>query len=205
MLLLVAPALLALYTRSFSIIDHFLPGHMASLHSYAGHLEIELLNYSPSHPHHNFYRSRLHHAERLPSDGTTWDTVHRQRHSSRWMWDGFYGALGHVPVHGTDILKTQRTLAGFRIASGTRSTSIPATTWSSLTFPTWVAAALFASPLLLPLVRTISHRQRTSLTLCPNCTYDLRAHGPGGKCPECGTPVRLAIYQKGLTRLPPHP
>ena len=25
--------------------------------------------------------------------------------------------------------------------------------------------------------------------LCPTCAYDLRAHSPGNKCPECGTPI----------------
>ena len=24
---------------------------------------------------------------------------------------------------------------------------------------------------------------------CVSCSYDLRAHKPGGKCPECGTPI----------------
>ena len=24
---------------------------------------------------------------------------------------------------------------------------------------------------------------------CPTCSYDLRAHQPGTKCPECGTPI----------------
>ena len=28
-------------------------------------------------------------------------------------------------------------------------------------------------------------------TLCPTCSYDLRAHAPGQACPECGTPRPL--------------
>jgi len=28
-------------------------------------------------------------------------------------------------------------------------------------------------------------------TPCPNCRYDLRAHTPGDKCPECGTTIPI--------------
>jgi len=30
---------------------------------------------------------------------------------------------------------------------------------------------------------------RLSSGRCPKCGYDLRAHRPGEKCPECGSPV----------------
>jgi hypothetical protein len=32
-------------------------------------------------------------------------------------------------------------------------------------------------------------RERRNLGLCPNCRYDLRAHQPGQRCPECGTVI----------------
>lgn len=34
-----------------------------------------------------------------------------------------------------------------------------------------------------------SNPPRQDCTLCPICSYDLRAHAPGDKCPECGTPI----------------
>ena len=33
------------------------------------------------------------------------------------------------------------------------------------------------------------HRRAWRPGLCRNCSYDLRSHAPGDKCPECGTPV----------------
>jgi hypothetical protein len=32
-------------------------------------------------------------------------------------------------------------------------------------------------------------RRRVRRGLCTRCGYDLRAHRPGQKCPECGTPI----------------
>jgi rubrerythrin len=31
---------------------------------------------------------------------------------------------------------------------------------------------------------------------CPTCGFDLRAHSPGDKCPECGTPKSDAFPNK---------
>ena len=45
---------------------------------------------------------------------------------------------------------------------------------------------------LLPLAFYIHYRLRDrppAPGLCPKCSYDLRAHRPGQKCPECGTPI----------------
>ena len=47
---------------------------------------------------------------------------------------------------------------------------------------------------LFPLVTLINKRRKRTLVrkgLCRQCSYDLRAHAPGDKCPECGTPIAL--------------
>ena len=60
-----------------------------------------------------------------------------------------------------------------------------------LLIPFSYLALLFA---LLPALafRAIRRRRRSlaRVGLCAKCGYDLRAHGPGDKCPECGTPVK---------------
>ena len=42
------------------------------------------------------------------------------------------------------------------------------------------------------LVVTHRHRYRVRHGLCPTCSYDLRAHKPGDKCPECGTSIAVS-------------
>ena len=52
---------------------------------------------------------------------------------------------------------------------------------ATLTVPAvWIAAALARK-------RRRLHRIRQGL--CPTCSYDLRAHHAGQKCPECGIPI----------------
>ena len=41
--------------------------------------------------------------------------------------------------------------------------------------------------------RNRRRQQRRERGLCPNCSYDLRAHLPGSKCPECGTLISSRI------------
>lgn len=50
-------------------------------------------------------------------------------------------------------------------------------------------AALFPLTIAFYLVLRRSHPPQPSL--CPNCSYDLRAHTPGQSCPECGTPISI--------------
>jgi hypothetical protein len=38
-------------------------------------------------------------------------------------------------------------------------------------------------------IRWRNRKRRTRLGLCTHCAYDLRAHAPGQRCPECGTLV----------------
>jgi len=57
---------------------------------------------------------------------------------------------------------------------------------------------------LLPAVWLVranqDRRQEHRLThnLCPTCAYDLRAHKPGGQCPECGTLIPAAQVKEPI-------
>jgi len=67
--------------------------------------------------------------------------------------------------------------------------------------PLWYPFALLCIWPLLDIVLALLRRRRTLETACPICSYDLRAHHPGDKCPECGTliPTKSAtiIAEKG--------
>jgi hypothetical protein len=58
--------------------------------------------------------------------------------------------------------------------------------------PHYVPTTLLAMPLIayigLRAFHVYRHR-KSPKTLCPTCSYDLRAHSPGAICPECGTPI----------------
>jgi hypothetical protein len=53
----------------------------------------------------------------------------------------------------------------------------------------WLVTLLTAILPLRWLIHTLRHRNDPRDRLCQHCGYDLRAHPPGTKCPECGTPV----------------
>jgi predicted RNA-binding Zn-ribbon protein involved in translation (DUF1610 family) len=60
--------------------------------------------------------------------------------------------------------------------------------WRSIVLPLWFLVFL---SLLLPSAWVIGifrrrRRYRLKHALCLSCGYDLRAHGAGDKCPECG-------------------
>ena len=38
--------------------------------------------------------------------------------------------------------------------------------------------------------RKLRRHRRLARNLCPQCAYDLRAHKPGERCPECGLTVK---------------
>ena len=59
-----------------------------------------------------------------------------------------------------------------------------------IAIPHWFALILLAvGPVwnLIGLLRRRKHRAG----FCPNCSYDLRAHKPGDKCPECGALITI--------------
>ena len=49
-----------------------------------------------------------------------------------------------------------------------------------------IALTFSAAILLQWAVSKYRHRRRATTGLCPQCSYDLRAHLPGQRCPECG-------------------
>jgi len=50
---------------------------------------------------------------------------------------------------------------------------------------------LLSLAILVPLVRLRRARRRQRLGQCLRCGYDLRAHEPGQRCPECGTVIPI--------------
>jgi hypothetical protein len=63
---------------------------------------------------------------------------------------------------------------------------------STFWMPHW-ALALVGLPLPIAWIwGRRRHEARALRGLCLTCGYDLRAHRPGEKCPECGTPVAAA-------------
>jgi len=59
-------------------------------------------------------------------------------------------------------------------------------TISALNVPVWFPASLALFATLISARRFLIPECHTA---CPTCCYDLRAHRPGDKCPECGTPI----------------
>lgn len=73
----------------------------------------------------------------------------------------------------------------------------PPTTWEKghtglYALPLWLLTLPFLLLASLPLLHFLPSRRRARRSaqgVCPTCAYDLRAHAPGSKCPECGTPI----------------
>jgi len=75
--------------------------------------------------------------------------------------------------------------------------SVPWPSWQhtdydwSITVPHWMLALLWLAPLILALWLRQT-RKPVSAGCCQTCSYDPRAHRPGARCPECGTPIPAA-------------
>lgn len=62
--------------------------------------------------------------------------------------------------------------------------------------PAWIVALVLAIPpvrFLWSLPRRLRARRARLQGACSNCLYDLRAHRPGDKCPECGTAITKPV------------
>jgi len=78
--------------------------------------------------------------------------------------------------------------AGVRVyTNGLSYRCIAAPAWYPV--PLW---AILPALYLLRLCRRLRNRRIGGANLCPTCSYDLRAHNSGQKCPECGTPIPAA-------------
>jgi hypothetical protein len=86
-------------------------------------------------------------------------------------------------------------LRGKEIGIGTFSTGKPwDAAWISCTgimFPIWPISILSAASLFWILQQRRRKQRLVSLGACSHCSYDLRAHQPGDKCPECGTTIPI--------------
>jgi hypothetical protein len=69
--------------------------------------------------------------------------------------------------------------------------------YKAFTLPYWPPTLLFAA---IPLWWFLHTRRRATPGHCRQCNYDLRAHAPGQKCPECGT-----VIETPPTMLQSHP
>jgi len=80
--------------------------------------------------------------------------------------------------------------AGFDYVQGYDSEFEYELRWRRIVIPYWAPILLFSLPLWFFAASwrkaREQHRRRKN-NLCLHCAYDLRAHHPGDKCPECGT------------------
>ena len=79
------------------------------------------------------------------------------------------------------------------LGAGTYSCgSVFSSSWTARTgimFPFWPVSLLAGLLLICELRRKWRNRSRDDDSLCPTCSYDLRAHKAGERCPECGTTI----------------
>jgi hypothetical protein len=58
-----------------------------------------------------------------------------------------------------------------------------------ITTPDWFWALIWGTASTCSIIPIIRRRNRHDSDLCPTCSYDLRAHPLGSRCPECGATV----------------
>jgi hypothetical protein len=74
---------------------------------------------------------------------------------------------------------------------------------SVTTAPHWMLVLLTAIPVFIAGFHWFRERCRARPGLCRHCGYDLRAHQPGDRCPECGTaippsPCASVVHARGI-------
>ena len=112
--------------------------------------------------------------------------------TAKWRCDAYTSPTMHYPAL-TDEVAPGHTSLGF--AFGSNDGFIHAA-WRQghqweLIFPC-SALWLLSATLTAIFFRSYFHdRRRHQPGHCPQCSYDVRAHHPGRKCPECGSPIPL--------------
>ena len=110
-------------------------------------------------------------------------------------------------IHGADIVRLSRWRpfgSGYVLSGGDVKQSDGRYAEYGAGFRAWgIAHWVIALPLVLLLVWRASiermARRRSRQGHCPTCGYDLRAHNPGDRCPECGmisSPARSLAQPK---------
>ncbi len=103
-----------------------------------------------------------------------------------WAWGGFH------------VERDAPTYTGAVSVSGTRQIG----TINDIRFPYWfltLATGLTAIWLLRRALRLWRQHRRRRSGCCQSCGYDLRAHLPGDRCPECGTPIPTGFVKERIT------
>jgi hypothetical protein len=108
-------------------------------------------------------------------------------------------ALPLVRVLANEVNVFPRAALGFNLNFGRIDIGHDQAQWIGafyIAVPWWaiaIALALWpASRGWAMVAEDLRRRRERGKGHCPVCGYDLRAHGPGDKCPECGTPVQRA-------------
>ena len=103
--------------------------------------------------------------------------------TGRWNFIGDTGGRHEYP-HFSNEVAPGLTFLGFAFGY---AGAWPTGHLCELILPYPFLFLLFAIASALALRATLRRRREKRLGLCPVCSYDLRAHRPGDKCPECGT------------------